>query len=243
MRAGTEAEDIEKVLGRFQAWNSDRECKTGARESKLPRDGVREISYEEALESSRYRWKNRGDVSATGPREPESPQPAGDVSAAANPETPKTQPVAAMVDPSPPALPQAVPATAHPQRAPHKPQAFRTALAHSVGAGVLAGPRIASGEERQVSMTTRVGCSEQALIKIRAAEAGISVSAYLRQCALDVEVLRAQVEQFMAAAARSRLAELPEPSRMARPGVNEGWFSRWQRRIWGAKTTQMSLKA
>ncbi|MBB6145780.1 hypothetical protein HNQ77_003741 [Silvibacterium bohemicum] len=241
MRAGTEAEGIEKVLGRFQAWNSDREFKTGARESKLPKDGVREISYEEALESSRYRWKNHGNVPAATHREPAFSEPAGDGSAAADPEGPKTPPIAARPEPSLPALTHA--ATAHPRRTPHKPQAFRTALAHSVGAGAIGGLRAGSGEERQVSMTTRVGSSEQALIKIRAAEAGISVSAYLRQCALDVEVLRAQVQQFMAAAARSRLAELPEPSRIAMPVVNGGWFSRWQRRIWGAKTTQLSLKA
>jgi hypothetical protein len=52
--------------------------------------------------------------------------------------------------------------------------------------------------ERQVSMSLRVAPSEQALIKARAAEAGLSVSAYLRQCALEVEKLRAQVHDTLA---------------------------------------------
>ncbi len=47
-------------------------------------------------------------------------------------------------------------------------------------------------------MTLRVAASEQALIKARAAEAGLSVSAYLRQCALEVEKLRAQVHHTLA---------------------------------------------
>src|SRR6185437_2856587 len=43
-------EDIDAVLGRFQAW-------TGAREATGMKAGVRELSDEEALASGRYRWK------------------------------------------------------------------------------------------------------------------------------------------------------------------------------------------
>jgi predicted component of type VI protein secretion system len=39
-------------------------------------------------------------------------------------------------------------------------------------------------------MSLRVAASKQALIKVRAAEAGLPASAYLRQCALQVEQLR-----------------------------------------------------
>jgi hypothetical protein len=42
-------------------------------------------------------------------------------------------------------------------------------------------------------MSLRLAASEQALIKLRAAEAGLSASAYLRQCALEVDHLRAQM--------------------------------------------------
>ena len=65
------------------------------------------------------------------------------------------------------------------------------------------------------------------------------MSAYLRQCALDVEILRAQVQQFMAASARSRMAELPEPL----PARSEGWLERLQRLFGGGRGTQLSLKA
>src|SRR6185437_5389691 len=42
-------EDIEAVLGRFQAWAGARNAAEAA--------GIREISYDEALGSDRYRWK------------------------------------------------------------------------------------------------------------------------------------------------------------------------------------------
>jgi hypothetical protein len=43
----TTEDDIEAVLGRFQAW-------TGLRDANAVKDGVREISYEEALRASRH---------------------------------------------------------------------------------------------------------------------------------------------------------------------------------------------
>jgi hypothetical protein len=54
-------DDIDAVLGRFQAWSaSTRKAtdKTSQKRTVLP-DGVRELSYEEALESSRSRWQAR----------------------------------------------------------------------------------------------------------------------------------------------------------------------------------------
>ncbi len=58
-------EDIDAVLGRFQAWSATRKAtdkttqKTAPKQSDDLPDGVRELSYEEALESSRYRWQAR----------------------------------------------------------------------------------------------------------------------------------------------------------------------------------------
>src|ERR1700739_3327756 len=43
-------EDIDAVIGRFQAW-------AGARSAPEAKPGIRELSYEEALQSRRYRWK------------------------------------------------------------------------------------------------------------------------------------------------------------------------------------------
>ncbi len=46
------AEDLDAVFVRFQAWS-------GSRKAKEETDGVRELSYEDALQSSRYRWQER----------------------------------------------------------------------------------------------------------------------------------------------------------------------------------------
>lgn len=43
-------EDIDSVIGRFQAW-------AGSRNAAEPVPGIRELSYEEALESRRQRWR------------------------------------------------------------------------------------------------------------------------------------------------------------------------------------------
>src|SRR5271169_3601265 len=50
------ADDIEVVLGRFQAWSDSRRPKIRTDDMI---DGVRELSYEEALQSSRTRWQAR----------------------------------------------------------------------------------------------------------------------------------------------------------------------------------------
>jgi hypothetical protein len=273
--AETAGEDIETVLGRFQAW-------AGSRESKAARDGVREISYEEALESSRYRWRKYGESAAAGytdgrlraetgvvPIASPAPPPVPEVVPETDPEaefraesTGSGEAEAAVLSAT--TLPDAENSprqTARIRKAPRRKQHFHAILAQSVG-GVIpgAGPkadmgvgmgispgdslaRSWAGEERQVSMSLRVAASEQALIKVRAAEAGVSASAYLRQCALEVEILRAQVQQFLAVSSRRRTAELRDEPRTAAPGEREGWLSRLKRRIWGKPSTQLSLKA
>jgi hypothetical protein len=55
---------------------------------------------------------------------------------------------------------------------------------------------------RQIAISVRLAPAERALIRTRAAEAGISASAYIRQCALEVEQLRAQVREAIAAMER-----------------------------------------
>lgn len=270
------AEDIDAVLNRFQAWNS-------AREAKEPGGGVREISYDEALASSRGPVKKDAPVShgtaragnadgqpsaghASAGQRPTTQHSTVSPSAAAGPATATEKKAAekkqagravtsqrkgvvvAQVRAS-----EAKPKGAAKKATPSRQTEFRAALASSVGAN-LPGH---SEADRQVSMSLRVAPSERALIMIRAAEAGISVSAYLRQCALDVEILRGQVRQFMAVSARDRLVEFHQASGIASGGMapagaaapvkNEGWFSRWQRRIWGSiggsQPTQLSLKA
>jgi hypothetical protein len=51
---------------------------------------------------------------------------------------------------------------------------------------------------RSASVTIRLSRAECARLHQRAAEAGLTVSAYLRSCAVEAEALRAQVKQALA---------------------------------------------
>ena len=87
--------------------------------------------------------------------------------------------------------------------------------------------------ERQVSMSLRVAASEQALIKARAAKAGLSVSAYLRHCALEVEKLRTQVHHTLALIEqRSEQNPVRSLASGSPPApAPQGFFARMRRRI------------
>jgi len=73
------------------------------------------------------------------------------------------------------------------------------------GAAVAAdaAPRLQTGTAREsdlrsASVTIRLSRAECARLHQRAAEAGLTVSAYLRSCAVEAEGLRAQVKQALA---------------------------------------------
>jgi hypothetical protein len=74
------------------------------------------------------------------------------------------------------------------------------------------------------SITIRLSESECALLRQRAAEAGLTVSAYLRSCTFEVENLRAQVKETLA-----RLRSVPDsmPSGPIRPAVPRWWSRFW----------------
>ena len=99
-------------------------------------------------------------------------------------------------------------------------------------------------------MTLRVAASEQALIKARAAEAGLSVSAYLRQCALEVEKLRAQVHHTLALIeqkSEQRSELIPARSLTAGPpGVSAspgGFFARVGQLLFGGSPSRLTFRA
>jgi hypothetical protein len=260
LRARAATEDIETVLSRFQAW-------TGSRTPKLAEDGVRELSYEEALETSRYRWKGREELQLAAKPAPEDPL-------AANTNTEdklRAEPGVVPVAPPEPSVPQGAPEeapfedTSEPEftviapesvqetapqttvklvrKASRRRQPFDAVLAQSAGVPGSSLARTWGSEERQVSMSLRVAASEQALIKIRAAEAGVSASAYLRQCALEVEILRAQVQQLMAASVRSWPRESRRSPAAESSSRGNGWLSRLRQRIWTRRSSELSLRA
>jgi hypothetical protein len=89
---------------------------------------------------------------------------------------------------------------------------------------------------RHVAISVRLDAAERALIKTRAAEAGITASAYIRQCALEVEQLRSQVQQAIAAMERAS----PSPQDSAR---EPGLFARFTRRFFPRREPVLALRA
>lgn len=81
----------------------------------------------------------------------------------------------------------------------------------------------AAGDElrKRASVTVRMSRAECLRLQQRAAEAGLTVSAYLRSCAFEVESLRAQVKQTLA---ELRAVQQPVPHTVAR------WWQRLLRR-------------
>jgi len=70
---------------------------------------------------------------------------------------------------------------------------------------------------KSTSLSLRVSDSEQARIQSSAAMAKLSVSAYLRQCALDMDDLRGQVGLALARLREQQVRAAPPPS--AEPGL------------------------
>ncbi|MGA2674642.1 MAG: hypothetical protein ABSE99_15600 [Terracidiphilus sp.] len=79
-------------------------------------------------------------------------------------------------------------------------------------------------ELKCASVTIRLSRAESAQLRRRAAEAGLTVSAYLRSCTFEVESLRAQVKEALAQMRSAAAAGKPTPKR-SRSG--------WLRRLFG----------
>jgi hypothetical protein len=77
---------------------------------------------------------------------------------------------------------------------------------------------------KRASITIRLTEPECAQMRRRAAEAGLTVSAYLRSCAFEVETLRTQVKETLAQLRESPPVPLPPSPSRPRP-----WFHFWSR--------------
>ena len=77
------------------------------------------------------------------------------------------------------------------------------------------------------SITIRVSRDECAQLHQRAAEAGLTVSAYLRSCTFEAETLRALVKEAMTHLKANPATEKPEEERKTR----NSWFG-WLRWFW-----------
>lgn len=86
-----------------------------------------------------------------------------------------------------------------------------------------------SHSSKSTCLTLRVSDGEQARIQACAAQANLSVSAYLRQCALGVDELRNQVEAALLKLQNEQERELPPPGFAAIPGIFRRFGMRWLR--------------
>ena len=84
---------------------------------------------------------------------------------------------------------------------------------------------VAERDRRAASVTIRLSHAECARLRLRAAEASLTVSAYMRSCVLEADALRAQVKRA--------LAEMRAAGPTGRPAANApakrsrfGWIAR-----------------
>lgn len=102
--------------------------------------------------------------------------------------------------------------------------------------------RMATRMERNLlraSVTIRMSEAECEQLHQRAAEAGVTISAYLRSCTFEAEALRAQVKETLA-----QLRAVTQPMKNATPApVKRSWFG-WLKRLWpGAQRNQQTIRA
>lgn len=93
-------------------------------------------------------------------------------------------------------------------------------------------------ERRSASITIRLSKTECDQIHIRAEQAGLTVSAYLRSCVLEAEDLRAQVKKMIA---ELKTAQGTPSTREAedRPRQAQSrWYSFWARLFHAGQTAQ-----
>lgn len=242
-----QTENIDAVLGRFQTW-------TSARKKSDLGEGVRELSYEEALRSSQYRWQAYSDESVKqhlddnapdqGSAAAQSAEPDAISKVAARKSIAETGAQTATRKASAKAEPARKRAKALPRPETVPEPSFRGALVDQIRelkreVGLTTAEQAEA--DRQVSLSIRLAASERELVKARAAEAGISVSAYLRQCALEVEQLRAQVQMALATLEQNAGNDRTHPG-LPGKAPRPGFFARmWRRFFSGAGT--LALRA
>lgn len=227
-------ENIEAVLGRFQAW-------TGARNAVEARPGIREVPYEEALASERYRWKGAGrnaDLRTVKPEVKAAPVDAsgrGKTRAAKAAKTIRTRGHGKGAAPDAKKAGSAKRCAAAKQEDFGRKPVFREVLAEAVKPAELVVAQPAD-LARQKAISIRLAPEERELIQACAAEAGTTVSAYIRQCVLEVEQLRAQVRRAVSAMNSGGGTVAPAPA-------TSGFFARMARRFFPRRGPALALRA
>jgi hypothetical protein len=82
------------------------------------------------------------------------------------------------------------------------------------------------GDLKSASITIRMSEAECAQLKQRAADAGITISAYLRSCTFEAETLRGQVKEALAQLRAAASANDKQPAPMPDRPTTFGWLPR-----------------
>jgi hypothetical protein len=215
--ASPRVEDLSAVLGKFRVW--DEMQRQSAEADKLRQDQVREVGYEQALNSiSRYRRTTAPGMqqelpaqdkprpesateSATVDRVQQMPKSAASRAAKAEKrQTDASKRLTRKPTPAPAEKERGGTKSTRSSPARRRQPSFATAVKRELAVQEKWGQSAVetSREVRDAALTIRLTAQEMELIRSRAAEAKISVSGYLRQCALGFEVLRKHVEGVLA---------------------------------------------
>src|SRR5262249_42211788 len=223
MRAQPPIEDISAIVNRFQAW-------AGAQPQPRTRDGVRELTYDEAIRSRQRRKipleplsEAEQPLSATPPKTKLRTQSSNGKQRIAAPRRPKHDR-------------SAISSTGDQVVAP-EPMMFRDVLAEKVSIlPAVSSQNLITVEPRRTALSLRVSLSEHALLKRRAAEANLPVSTYLRNCALEVENLRMQLARTLEEQRAKHMPSYVQTSAFAS-------CMQIVRRLFFRKTTTLAVRA
>jgi hypothetical protein len=220
-------EDINSIVSRFQAW-------AGVQAPNHARDGVRELTYDEAIRSKRPRPHSEKPLPIA---EKSAPGPSASVKRSRTEKLAKPKKKIATprhVQQSPSRDLQRSPAAVR-MVAP-EPPAFGQVLAEKVSIQpVTVSQELEVAERRTTALSLRITSTEHAMLKRRAADSNLSVSCYIRNCVLEVESLRAQL---------TRRLEEQRPAQM-QSSVRASAFAsctRFVRRSFFGKTTTLAVR-
>lgn len=85
---------------------------------------------------------------------------------------------------------------------------------------------IGSGDLKSASITIRLSQAECSQLKRRAAEAGMTISAYMRSCTFEAEALRGQVKEALAQLRAAATANDKKPAAPLEQRKRFDWLSR-----------------
>lgn len=210
MQPAEKPDDIHTILSRFSNWSGK---DSGKRRASEADDGVREISYEEAIRKMRSRRAGARGATTPAPASAAPEEEAAHAAATAPPvANTATAPKTARV-----AHPRkTAPAKVSPlKRKPPKAAEFRQVLVKSV---VRAETGTVKKAERAQRVSVRLSKAEERQLQAYAAQAGMTVSEYLRTRALEGSAQRGPVGVRAEDAAARRVTAEPAATKNALGG-------------------------